>query len=175
MRSTSICMYTLNMCYSLKVIKSCFLSKIYIMDVILNRLLLMKTKASAKLPTKKAVSSVVGGKDDVLLVRSNHEDDLKYKNDFKFRTMILFLPQCGVFYCARERCKEDVGVAKTHVALDMSWLCLERSTDNNGKVLYTFGKGGYVKQFHEEEPKDFWYDEYPNRTYMVFEKSVDCV
>ncbi|KAI2489027.1 hypothetical protein MHU86_25573 [Fragilaria crotonensis] len=74
-----------------------------------------------------------GGEDDVLLVRSYHEDDLDDKNDFKFRTMILFLPQCGVFYCARERRKEDVGVAKTHVALDMSWLRLERSTDSNGR------------------------------------------
>jgi hypothetical protein len=51
--------------------------------------------------------------------------------------MILFLPQCGVFYCARERCKKDVGVAKTHVALDMSWLRLERNTVNNGKVSYS--------------------------------------
>jgi hypothetical protein len=89
--------------------------------------------------------------------------------------MILFLPQCGVFYCARECCKEDVGVAKTHVALDMSWLGLERSTDNNGKVSFTFGKEEYVKQFHEEEPKDFRYDTYPNRSYKLFEKSVDRV
>jgi hypothetical protein len=84
--------------------ESCFLSKIYIMDGILNRLPLMKTKSIAKLLTKKA-SSVVGGKDDALLVRSYHEDNLDDKNDFKFRTMTLFLPQCGVFYCARERCK----------------------------------------------------------------------
>ena len=155
--------------------ESCFLSEIYIMDVILIRSPVMITEASAELPTKKAASSVVGGEDDVLLVRSYHEDDLDDKNDFKFRTMILFLPQCGVFYCARERRKEDVGVAKTHVALDMSWLRLERSTDNNGKVSYTFGKGGYVKRFHEEERKGFRYDEYPNRSYNLFEKSVDRV
>ena len=65
--------------------------------------------------------------------------------------MILFLPQCGVFYCARERRSEDVGVAKTHVALDMSWLRLERNTDHTGNVLYTFGEGGYVKKFHVDE------------------------
>jgi hypothetical protein len=52
--------------------ESCFLSKIYIMDVILNRLPLMKTEACAKLPTKRAASSVVGGKGDILLVRSYH-------------------------------------------------------------------------------------------------------
>ena len=149
--------------------ESCFLSKIYIMDVILNRSPLMKTELTVKIPTKKAASSVVGGDDDgVLLVsRSYHEGDLDDKNDYKFRTMILFLSQCGVFYCARERCKEDVSVAKTHVALDMSWLCLERSTNNNGKVSYTFGKGGYVKRFHMEEPRKFLY-RYPKRSSLEY-------
>ena len=155
--------------------QSCFLSEIYVMDVILNRSPLMKTEPSAELPTKKAASSVVGGEDDVLLVRSYHEDDLDDKNDFKFRTMILFLPQCGVFYCARERRKEDVGVAKTHVALDMSWLRLERSTDSNGKVSYTFGKGGYVKRFHMEEPKQFRYLEYRGYSCGRFDEFVDRV
>ena len=60
----------------------------------------------------------------------------------------------------------------THVTLDMSWLCLARSTDNNRKVSYTFGKGGYVKQFDEEEQKDFRYDEYPYCSYKLFEESV---
>jgi hypothetical protein len=41
--------------------ESCFLSEIYIMDVILNRSPVMKTVASAVLPTKKAASLVVGG------------------------------------------------------------------------------------------------------------------
>ena len=132
----------------------------------------MKAEPSAKLPTKKTASLVVGGgEDDVLLVRSYHEDDLDDKNNCKFRTMILFLPQCGMFYCARERRSEEVGVAKTHVTLDMSWLRLERSTDNNGKVSYTFGKGGYVKQFHMEKPKKFWYQN-PKRS---FEYTVDRV
>ena len=113
------------------------------MDVILTRSPFIKTEPRAELPTKGAPLLVRGVEDDVLLVRSYKEDDLDDDNDFKFRTMILFLPQCGVFYCAREHCKEDAGVAKTHVALDMSWLCLKRSIDDNGKVLYTFGKGGY--------------------------------
>ena len=95
----------------------------------------------------KAVTKAAGGdKDDVVLVRLYHEDDLHDDNDFKFRTMILFLPQCGVFYCARERRHVDVGVARTLVALDMSWLCLQRRYNRaEGKVSYTFGEGGYVK------------------------------
>jgi hypothetical protein len=75
--------------------------------------------------------------------------------------MILFLPQCGVFYCARERRTEEVGVPKTHVALDMSWLRLKRTTDSKGIASYTFGEGGYVKKFHVEEPMAFRYIEYP--------------
>jgi hypothetical protein len=57
----------------------------------------------------------------------------------------------------------------------MSWLCLERNTDNNGKVSHTFGKGGYVKQLHEEEPKELRFNENPYRSYKLFEKSVDRV
>jgi hypothetical protein len=120
--------------------ESCFLSEIYVMDVILNRAPFVDSKAEGG-----------GGDDDVLLVRSYQDEDMLDKNDFKFRTMILFLPQCGVFYCARERRKEDDGVPRTHVALDMSWLRLKRSTDNKGNVSYTFGEGGYVKRFHLEE------------------------
>ena len=137
--------------------ESCFLSEVYVMDVILNRSPLVKSEASTELRSRKAASLVRAGEDDVLLVRSYHEDDLDDKNDFKFRTMILFLPQCGVFYCARERRTEEVGVPKTHVALDMSWLRLKRSTDNNGNVSYTFGEGGYVKKFHSQGTMEFRY------------------
>ena len=124
----------------------CFLGEIYIMDVIQNRSPFVKTEPCAKLPTRGAPLSARGVKDDVLLVRSYQEDDLDDGNNFKFRTMILFLRQCGVFYCARERRKEDVGVAKTHVALDMSWLCLERSINNNGKVAYSHFWQGRLRQ-----------------------------
>ena len=90
--------------------ESCFLGgEIYIMDVILNRSPFVKTEPRAELPTKGAPSSARGVEDDVLLVRSSYqEDDLDDDNDFKFRTMIL-LPQCGVFYCARERRKNTCG------------------------------------------------------------------
>ena len=55
-----------------------------------------------------------------------------------------------VFYCARERRSNEVGVSKTLVALDMSWLCLVRSEDADGNLLYQFGEGGYVKKFMED-------------------------
>jgi hypothetical protein len=61
------------------------------MDVILNRAPFVGSNALGG-----------GEEDDVLLVRSYEDEDMLDKNDYKFRTMILFLPQCGVFYCARE-------------------------------------------------------------------------
>ena len=112
--------------------ESSFLSEVYVLDVILNR------SPVSHLPVKD---------DDIVLVRLYHVNDLDDADDYKFRTMILFLPQCGVFYCARERRSDAVGVSKTLVALDMSWLCLVRSEDVDGNLSYQFGEGGYVKKF----------------------------
>ena len=124
---------------------SSYLSEIYVMDVILNR------SPFSEEAVGKSVNKAAGCDDDVLLVRSYCEEDLHDDNDYKFRTMILFLPQCGVFYCARERRQEDVGVARTLVALDMSWLRLQRRYyREEGKIVYTFGEGGYVKRFYQE-------------------------
>ena len=122
---------------------SSYLSEIYVMDVILNR------SPFSEEAVGKSVNKAAGCDDDVLLVRSYHEEDLHDDNDYKFRTMILFLPQCGVFCCARERRHEDVEVARMLVALDMSWLRLQRRYyREEGKIVYTFGGGGYVKQFY---------------------------
>ena len=133
-------------------IMSCFLSEMYVLDVILNRSPLtdLPVEPGGSLRNKAALSGDLVDDDHVLLVRSYHEDGLDEANDYKFRTMILFFPQCGVFYCARECRSEEVGVSKTLIALDMSWLRLVRMTDSNGNVSYTFGDGGYVKRFHEE-------------------------
>ena len=86
----------------------------------------------------------------IALVRSYESDDIDDKNNFKYRTMLLFLPQCDVFYCARERRSEEVGVFKSLVALDKSWLCLERMVGANGTVSYSFGEGSYVMKFYSE-------------------------
>ena len=37
------------------------------------------------------------------MFRSYDPEDLEDKNDYKFRTISLFLPQVGIFYCHRER------------------------------------------------------------------------
>ena len=117
-----------------------------------------------------------GGDNDVLLVRLYHEEDLDDKKDYKFWTMILFLPQCGVFYCAREHRHEDVGVARTLVvALNMSWLCLRRRYyQEEGEVIYTFGKGEYVKRFHYEGRDKCCYTYYNGDTMKYYSDSVSA-
>ena len=62
-----------------------------------------------------------------------------------------------VFYCARERRSNEVGVSKMLVALDMSWLRLVRGEDVDGNVSYQFGEGGYVKKFTEDAYGEYRY------------------
>jgi hypothetical protein len=38
----------------------------------------------------------------------------------------LLLPQCGVFYCARERRRADVDIADILIPCDVAWLCMCR-------------------------------------------------
>ena len=94
--------------------------------------------------------------DEVVMVGCYKNDDLDDKWDYKFRTMILFLPQCGVFYCARERRRADTGIAKTFYPMDMAWLRMRREevpSPNPGypsTARYSFGEGGYVKAFTDD-------------------------
>jgi hypothetical protein len=123
------------------------MSEFYVMDVILNRSPF--PNLAEEVDEEKAGGRAMrGGDDRVVMVKSYFPGDVDDVNDYKFRTMILFLPQCGVFYCARERRSADVGVLKSLVALDMSWLRLTQQTNGHGEVSYTFGDGGYVKRFH---------------------------
>jgi hypothetical protein len=119
-------------------IVSKFLNEFYVMDVVLNRSLL---------PADNDNKGVVNPDVDVML-RAYKPDGLDDANDYKYRTMAMFLPQCGVFYwCVSERCRKDVWLAKTLTPLDMSWLRLKRHEGSDGSVLYTFGNDGYVKPF----------------------------
>ena len=71
------------------------------------------------------------------------EDD---KLDFKFRTLIAYLPGAGVFYCAAgERCWSEVGVKGAHIQLDASWFRFR----NEGGSTNPLGPAGYVKRWHE--------------------------
>ena len=128
-----------------------FLDEFYLMDVILNRCPYRDGDEVGDNDCAPPPSLEEGEAEDrVRLVRSYKPEDEADKNDYKFRAMVLFLPQCGVFYCARERREECVGVPKSLIPLDMSWLRLEREEGPGGSVSYTFGEGGYVKRLHQQ-------------------------
>jgi hypothetical protein len=82
--------------------KSEYLDEFYIIDVILNR---CPSPGGDRIDNDSAPHTPEDGEteDRVVLVQSYQPEDEADKNDFKFRAMILFLPQSGVFYCARER------------------------------------------------------------------------
>lgn len=83
-----------------------------LMDVILNRS-----------PNAVTGSSAIR-RGMVVPVRCYGDADQDDVNDYKFRTVIALIPSVAIFYCARERRSELVGVAKSLVPLDMSWLRL---------------------------------------------------
>lgn len=123
-----------------------FLNEFYVMDVVLNR-------------APKAAATGVNEETDYDVVRpvmSYTPEDLDDDRDYFYRAAILFLPQCGKFYCHRERRKGDVGVPGTFVAHDMSWLRLQRKEKLRMEidVSYSFGKDSFVKRFFVDSPGD---------------------
>jgi hypothetical protein len=72
------------------------------MNVILNRRLI---RASANVEGGDIICN--GGDHDPEAVRyelAYCDNDLSQDSDFKYRTLIAFLPGAGVLYCPRERC-----------------------------------------------------------------------
>jgi hypothetical protein len=125
-------------------IESEFLNEFYVMDVVLNRA-----------PKAAATDSLQETDYDVVRpVISYREEDLGSDMDYFYRAAILFLPQCGKFYCHRERRKGEVGVPGTFTAHDMSWLRLQRTVtrkaDGQFDVSYAFGKDSFVRRFFFE-------------------------
>jgi len=120
----------------------------YIMDVILNRHVRTNRDAEQHDIDHRDPNKVV-------TVWCYRPEELGDEFDHMFRTAILFLPQAGVFYCARERRKADAGVPNSYIPLDMSWLRMERKQtfrprsgySHEARFSYTFGADGYVKCF----------------------------
>ena len=125
--------------------RSGFLNDFYIMDVILNRGPPRVGGVGVHVEGRKSAAAVPC--DDVCPVSSCRADDLDDERDAFFRAAILFLPQCGVFYCSRDRHLGDAGLAGTFRAYDMSWLRLEKTDCGDNINYYTFGQNSYVKRF----------------------------
>lgn len=121
-----------------------FQNEFYILDVILNWAPLPAMTGDNKKVGKDSGKSTKVDYDTVRPVKSYEPGHQGPKEmDYLYWAAILFLPQCGVFYCHRECCRWDVGVMGTLTAHDMSWLCLQRevsSPQTNCEVSYTFGQ-----------------------------------
>jgi hypothetical protein len=94
--------------------QSNFLNEFYVMDGIVNRRSAPLTAAS-------------GGCHAVCHAQSFIPYNGAPDGDYQFRAVILFLLQCGVFYCSRDCHAGDAGLQGTWRAYDMSWLCLVRT------------------------------------------------
>jgi hypothetical protein len=128
-------------------IQSGFLNEFYVMDVILNRAPSPAVTGDYKKGKKGDGTSTDVDFDVVCPFMAYEPGDSDPEKDYLYRAVILFLPQCGVFYCHRERRRGDAGVPGTLIAHDMSWLRLQRNDDT---MSYTFGADSFVKRFYHE-------------------------
>jgi hypothetical protein len=116
--------------------------EIVLLDAVLNR-------------TKKTPRVFTSGKatvDTPVKMKVNNVGLKDRKHDTRFRALVAVLPEAGVFYCHRERRKEYVGVANTHVPLDINWLRIVK----NGSRDNRFATGGYVKRLWDGDPECVW-------------------
>ncbi|KAI2490358.1 hypothetical protein MHU86_24221 [Fragilaria crotonensis] len=119
-----------------------FLSEFILMDVICNRKIT---------PTAAAALGISGsgtlGDDDVVLAPASEEEDLDDINDFKYRTLLAFLPGAGVFYAVRDWRRKSEGVDGSRIAMDISWFRLKTGMEHSPQLDLQFGEDGYVKRF----------------------------
>lgn len=135
-------------------LQSEFLNEFYVMDVVLNRAPspAVLTGDGKGLGSGGGRSSAGGDIDAVRPVLLCKPEDVGPEMDYLYRAAILFLPQCGVFYCHRDRHIGDAGVPGTLRAYDMSWLRLQRregATQYNFPS-YTFGSDSFVRRFYSD-------------------------
>jgi hypothetical protein len=108
-------------------IQSEFMNEFYIMDVIINRAPSPAVTGNAKTEGKDDCQSADVDFDVVPQTMLYSPDDNGPGKDYLYRgAAILFLSQCAVFYCHRERCSGDVGLPGRLIAHDASWLCLQK-------------------------------------------------
>jgi hypothetical protein len=136
-------------------LQSEFLNEFYVMDVVLNR-----APSPAVLTCDGKGVKSGGGRSSgdncnvacpVLLC---NPEDVGPEMDHFYRAAILFLPQCGVFYCDRDRHIVDAGVPGTLRAYDMSWLRLQQREEEGATECnfptYTFGSDSFMRRFYSD-------------------------
>ena len=109
--------------------------EVFLMDVILNREVVNEV---AKQHTKRPACR--NDTDDPILVAAATSAGVSDLLDDNYRTAIAYVPDAGIFYCARERRTKREGIVGSHIPLDASWLRLLRHGPG------WFAKGGYAKR-----------------------------
>lgn len=131
-------------------LQSEFLNEFYVMDVVLNR----APSPAVMNADGEGVKSGGGRSSDAVrpVLLCNPPEDVGPGMDHLYRAAILFLPQCGVFYCHRDRHVGDAGVPGALRAYDMSWLRLQREegTTQYDFPSYIFGSDSYVRRFYSD-------------------------
>ena len=87
------------------------LSVFFFMDVILHRQL--RTRIRGRVQPSFS--------DEIVWARADDECDLEDESDFKYRTLIAYLPGAGVFYYARDSPWTEKGVKGAHIPRNDSW------------------------------------------------------
>ncbi|KAI2505723.1 hypothetical protein MHU86_8685 [Fragilaria crotonensis] len=131
-----------------------YLSEFILMDVICNRKITPTAAATLNISSafKTGDADIVAlGPDDVIMAPASGPEDLDDANDYKYRTLLAFLPGPGVFYCARDWRRKTEGVEGSRIALDMSWFRLRTNMSvqvpPGSDFRLQFGEDGYVKRF----------------------------
>jgi hypothetical protein len=109
-----------------------FHHEVFVMGVTLNRAMCEPSATTPKIGDKKELPAV--NPDRVAMVRCFKPENQDASVDWKFCTMICFIPAAGVFYSLRERRRKDVGIVNTMIPFDMSWLRMRRHVGVGGKA-----------------------------------------
>jgi hypothetical protein len=83
--------------------------------------------------------------DEVRMAAACNDSDMEDNMDYRYRTVLGFLPGAGVLFDCCDRRRIECGVEKSIVQLDMSWLPLSASEGLPRQL--SFGTQGYVKGF----------------------------
>jgi hypothetical protein len=133
-----------------------YLSEFILMDVILNRKVTPTAAASSAgnhttvhATTGEGTTTAAFDPDAVVMASAYGCEDLDDDNDYKYRTLLAFLPGAGVFYCSREWRRKTEGIEGSLIALDMSWLRIRpiQPPPLLMELCLQFGEDGYVKRF----------------------------
>ena len=125
------------------------LTELILMDVIVNRKI-TPTAAAASGGSCGTATAASGNCDEILFPPAYEDEDLEDKNDYKYRTLLAFLPGVGVFYCGKEWRRKTEGVEGSRAHLEMSWFRI-RSTEeppSTSGFRLRFREDGYVKRFN---------------------------